>query len=234
MNWRQVRFNLIEWTLLPFGILLLKALVASYRIGSDDREKAERTITGPRVFTVTLHGMSLGLLALNKIVREKNRRLVVMTSPSRDGRLMDKIVAKFGISVVKGSSRSKSIEGARGMIDAVRAGEIAMLTPDGPRGPLFVPKKGFIRMVPASDAKLIVIAVGVKRALTFGSWDHLFLPLPFSRLRFNARDFDFVDPQSDGEEAALLERMKRELIAVAQEVDCPITRGYDSEGNPRR
>ncbi|MCC6545776.1 DUF374 domain-containing protein [Candidatus Sumerlaeota bacterium] len=231
MNWRHVRFNLIEWTLLPIGILLLKAILATYRFDQATRTRVEQTIGDPRVFAVTLHGMSIGLLALSHIVREKGKRLVVMTSPSRDGRLMDKIVSRFGINYVKGSSRSKSIEGARGIIDAVRAGDIAMITPDGPRGPLFVPKKGFIRMVPASDAKLRVIAVGARHALTFGSWDRLFLPLPFSFLQFNFRDFHFDEPQTEDEETELLERMKKELIAVAREVDCPITRPYDADGN---
>ncbi len=227
INWRHVKFNIIGWTVLPLGILFLRMLVRTYRMDAEARARCEELLAEKHLLIVTLHGMSLGTLGFIRQVRAGNRRAVVLTSPSRDGQVMDALVRPFGIRVVKGSSRSKSIEGARGMIEAIREGDIALLTPDGPRGPLFVPKSGFIRMAPAAGARVRVLAIGASRSIQFGSWDRLFLPLPFARLTLAHHEFVYTEPETPEQEEAILKRMQRELIRVGLEVDCPITRGVE-------
>jgi len=224
MTWRQIKFALIEKLLGPAAVLLLRAIVATYRIAREDREILHRAARHQRLVVVTGHGMFPSLLPLVAIARAQGRCISVMTSPSRDGKLMDLALAGFRIRVVKGSSRSRAIPATMELISEIEQGHIGLIAVDGPRGPILVPKPGFFTIARRTNSHVVLIVTSCDRSIGFGSWDRLFLPLPFSRIRVTVRDFDVSKDAEETQEQAV-ERLGNFLRADSIAIDSPVARG---------
>jgi len=218
MTKRTLKFAILEHLVAPAALLVLKLLVRSYRICDDVEQLRAATLAHPRIIIATCHGMWIALLPYVGIFQTADRQFCVMTSPSRDGRLLDAALESLGMVVVKGSSKSRSATGAVGLVDAVKQGYLGLLAVDGPKGPAGIPKPGFIRLAPASDAVMLIAVVGAKHCLKFRSWDRLFVPLPFSRIELRLH---FYKPGADTTEAEL-HRLQLRIESEARAVGCPI------------
>src|SRR5215472_13335397 len=63
-------------------------------------------------------------------------------------------------------------------------GHAAVFTADGPRGPLYVAKRGPVLLAQKTGHKICCFHVAVERAWTLKSWDRMMIPKPFSRASF--------------------------------------------------
>jgi hypothetical protein len=115
--------------------------------------------------------------------RWRGRGVAVPVSRSRDGDLIDAVLARLGFAE---SPRGSSSRGAssllRAMLRASRAGQLVAVLTDGPRGPARVAKPGAVALASAAGAALVPIGVAARPCLRFGSWDRTMLPLPFARV----------------------------------------------------
>jgi lysophospholipid acyltransferase (LPLAT)-like uncharacterized protein len=219
---RALKFWLLNTFFVPVGIVVLKAFVRSWRVDekalAELRELLDRN---PRMVAAMWHGSLLAIMALARHSRGMGRPVSIMTSPSRDGLLVDRMIAAIGLSSIKGSSRSKPVAATRGMIDAVNRGEIALITLDGPRGPRMVPKMGILLIASAANANIVTVSVGASRALRFRSWDRLFLPLPFARIRLQLHEFHVPEHGTEPHKETIA-RLADVMIADTKAVGSPI------------
>jgi hypothetical protein len=111
------------------------------------------------------------------------RRLSALISASKDGAWLAAFFSHLGMNAVRGSSSRFGREAAGGMIDALRAGADAGITPDGPRGPCYRFKSGALVMTRATGTTLLLLGCGFSSAWRLRSWDRFYLPRPFSTLR---------------------------------------------------
>jgi len=109
------------------------------------------------------------------------RRARVLTSRSRDGELVARVVERFGLETVRGSSSRAGAEGLRALARSLRDGRDAVVVPDGPRGPRETVKPGLIALAKLSGAPIVPIAVAASREWRLRSWDEFRIPKPFSR-----------------------------------------------------
>lgn len=72
----------------------------------------------------------------------RNHGIGVLTSLSRDGEYIARVIRRFGFVPVRGSSSRGGQRGLMEMETMVRAGGAVAFTIDGPRGPRYVAKKG--------------------------------------------------------------------------------------------
>ena len=115
-----------------------------------------------------------------------NLRAHVLVSRHNDGRLIGDVIAHFGISVVHGSSSrdGKSRGGARGvlaMLGLMDSGDLAVITPDGPRGPRRVAAPGVAQLAALSGHAILPCAGHTTHCRVLGTWDRMTLPLPWGR-----------------------------------------------------
>ncbi|MBI1309082.1 MAG: DUF374 domain-containing protein [Proteobacteria bacterium] len=127
------------------------------------------------------------IVAVPPLTRPSGRPLLVMMSPSRDGRLMRAIAANFGIGAVAGSSHRGGFTAVRQLIRATRParGQTAphlLITPDGPRGPARKAKPGATEIARLTNLPLIPMGAWARPAFTINSWDSFRLPLPFATI----------------------------------------------------
>ncbi|HSE92262.1 MAG TPA: lysophospholipid acyltransferase family protein [Methylomirabilota bacterium] len=109
------------------------------------------------------------------------RRVSVLASRSRDGELVARYAARFGVAAVRGSSSRGGAGGLRALVDAVRNGEDVALVPDGPRGPRGRLKEGVVVLAALTGAPVVPLAIATRPARRLASWDAFLVPLPFAR-----------------------------------------------------
>jgi lysophospholipid acyltransferase (LPLAT)-like uncharacterized protein len=122
-----------------------------------------------------------GRLAMMLAARPPGQPVHVLVSGHRDGLLIARGLARFGVATVEGSSRRGGAEALRRIAQLVRAGGAVAITPDGPRGPNMRAKAGAIKAAQLSGAPILAVTGAVSRRRLLGSWDRFCLALPFSR-----------------------------------------------------
>ena len=88
-----------------------------------------------------------------------------------------------GMGAIRGSSSRLGREAANEVIEAVRAGNDVGITPDGPRGPVYVLKPGALVVAKRTRAVIAVTGMEFSSAWRVSSWDGFYLPKPYSRMR---------------------------------------------------
>lgn len=114
------------------------------------------------------------------------RRACVLASRSRDGELVARFIARFGLCPVRGSSSRGGAEALRLLARCLREGRDAVIVPDGPKGPRETVKPGIVALARLSGAWIVPVAVGASAEWRLNSWDEFRIPKPFARcvLRF--------------------------------------------------
>ncbi len=100
-----------------------------------------------------------------------------------DGDIMARILMRWGMKLIRGSSK----KGGRGVLK--KMGEafsssvpVVAITNDGPKGPARVAKSGSVTLARKYNAQIIAISGSASRYWQFNSWDRFRLPKPFSRI----------------------------------------------------
>jgi hypothetical protein len=127
----------------------------------------------------------------------RRRNLAVLTSRSRDGEYIARVIRHFGFVPVRGSS---SRGGQRGLLElrtlvANRQG--VAFTIDGPRGPRYVAKRGPVLLARMTGTPITAFYVAVERAWILKTWDAMLVPKPFSRVLVRVAAKIHVPPDAD-------------------------------------
>jgi lysophospholipid acyltransferase (LPLAT)-like uncharacterized protein len=148
--------------------------------------------------------------------RRGGRRVCVLASRSRDGELVARWVARFGMSVVRGSSSRGGAQALRALAAAVRAGQDVAVIPDGPRGPRERLQGGLVVLAAVTGAPVVPLGFAARPARRLASWDRFLVPLPFARAAVVFGKAATVPRDADRELArAELERALREVTETA-------------------
>jgi lysophospholipid acyltransferase (LPLAT)-like uncharacterized protein len=145
----------------------------------------------------------------------REHRPAVMTSQSRDGEYIARVIRRFGFVPVRGSS---SRGGDRALIEMnklLAKGEPVAFTIDGPRGPRYVAKRGPVLLARMSGIFICAFYVAVERAWVLHTWDALMIPKPFSRVHVRFGRKIFVPADAD---SAAMEGYHAEMQAALERV----------------
>jgi lysophospholipid acyltransferase (LPLAT)-like uncharacterized protein len=105
----------------------------------------------------------------------------VLVSRHRDGRLVGRVVERFGFRMIYASSSKGGAAGLLALVRLLRAGQAVGITPDGPRGPRRRAAPGVAQLAALSGAPVVAAAVSASRHRRLRSWDRMMIPLPFGR-----------------------------------------------------
>jgi lysophospholipid acyltransferase (LPLAT)-like uncharacterized protein len=110
-----------------------------------------------------------------------DRPVKILISHHRDGRLIARTVARFGIGTVGGSTSRGAVAALRAILRELDAGVCVGITPDGPRGPRMRASAGVIGIARRAGVPVIPATFATSRRRILRSWDRFLLPLPFGR-----------------------------------------------------
>jgi lysophospholipid acyltransferase (LPLAT)-like uncharacterized protein len=109
----------------------------------------------------------------------RNTGIVIPASESRDGEIQAGIIGRFGLGVVRGSSKRKGAQALLGLVDALRSGKDIAIAVDGPRGPVYEVKQGITYIAGKLGIPIVPLSVAAKRAWVLEKiWDKYLLPVP--------------------------------------------------------
>ena len=185
--------------LIAFGFHLLKMLGRTLRYEIDDRAG----IVGKPVVENYIGALWHNRLLIFPIVLRRffpNRRGAALISASRDGDLLSDAIHRFDYDVIRGSS---SKLGATALL---RLGEVlakdgdVVITPDGPRGPVYELGPGIIFLAQKTGAAILPINMEYSSCWRVKSWDRFIIPKPFSKARVVIGRPERIGSTSDDQE----------------------------------
>ena len=138
----------------------------------------------------------------------RGQKACIMNSVHRDGEIISRVIKRFKIISVRGSSTRGWVAGLKGMVEAYQAGYDLIIVPDGPRGPRYQAKPGVLQLARATGAAVYPVTYGAAWKTTIGSWDRLLIPFPFSKIVYIAGQPVRVPADASAE---LMETKRREL-----------------------
>ncbi len=86
-----------------------------------------------------------------------------------------------GIQTLLGSGGEEGREAARELVTHLRRGSSTAISPDGPRGPRRVLKKGVLHVARESGVPILPLHLSASGTIRTG-WDRKVIPLPWSRI----------------------------------------------------
>ena len=149
------------------------------------------------------------------------QNFAALTSKSKDGDLLAKILKKWNYKVIRGSSSTGGEVALGIMVDYAKNKYSVAITPDGPRGPRQEFKAGAVITAKKSGIPLVLVGVGFKRKKILGNWDKFEIPYFFTKAKIIYSDPVYVNRNLTYEETSEIIakcslEMKR-LQAEAQE-----------------
>jgi lysophospholipid acyltransferase (LPLAT)-like uncharacterized protein len=114
----------------------------------------------------------------------QTRQSYGLISASRDGDLIAIFIERSGYGTIRGSSSRKGVIALRQLVDmlASREGNV-LVTPDGPRGPVYQVSQGVVFLAQKSGAPIVPIHMEYTSCWRMKSWDRFVVPKPFATLR---------------------------------------------------
>ena len=182
---RLIRHPAVQGMLARLVALYLRFVWATTRWTLVGEEHARPFADRPMILAFWHERLPLAALGWRLLARRVpqagGRRAKVLISRHRDGRLIANAVRPFGIDVVHASSSKGGAAGLRGLARILEAGGVAVITPDGPRGPARVAAPGIAQLAALAGVPVLPCAVASTRMRLAGSWDRMRFPLPFAR-----------------------------------------------------
>ena len=88
----------------------------------------------------------------------------------------------MGVRICLGSSGEEGRNAADALTELVKEGSSTVITPDGPKGPPQVLKKGVLHIAAGSGVPVVPVRLSASPSIRLKTWDGKWLPLPFSRI----------------------------------------------------
>jgi len=170
------RFEVSAATFLIWSVLaLLGRTVRWTRHGAEEIERCWQA--GEPVLMAFWHGRAIMLPFVYR-----GRGASIMNSTHRDGEIVSRVIARFGVESTRGSSTRGAVSGLLGLVRASRRGRDLALIPDGPKGPAGIAKGGAAELLLATGAPLFPMAVSCTKGWRLPTWDRLMIPYPFAKV----------------------------------------------------
>lgn len=152
----------------------------------------------PPVVIALWHNQFLLLAPLLKKTLASHTFTILM-SKSRDGEIPAAFATTYHQAQVIRVGHQNRHGALLYMIQALSAGRIVVITPDGPRGPAHLVKPGALYLAQKAGALIYPMSWQATKSVRLNTWDRFCIPLPFSKITAT-----FGDPfiYQEGEESA--------------------------------
>lgn len=187
-GWRRVALWL--------AAMLLRTWGRTLRFEADPATYARLTKSDVPVAVVLWHNRLFLSPEFFRRYRSR-RRLFGLVSASKDGAWLAALYRMIGLEPVRGSSSNLGREAAKLLIERMREGNDIGITPDGPRGPMYVVEPGVLVVTRRLHAPMVLMGAEFTRAWRLKSWDRFYVPVPFSRIKMHSEVLEPV--KADGE-----------------------------------
>lgn len=209
---RSGRFllSLAAW----LGRTLLALLGATWRVEIQGNEVLARLLADkkPHILSFWHNRTVIAAYFLSRHLLKKGLNITLLASQSRDGELVTRLVAGWGVETVRGSATRGGREALRGIFKAITQKRSSpLVVPDGPQGPLYGFKAGAAVLAQMSGAPILPMGFAARSSWRLKSWDRLIVPRPFARVVVVVGEPQYLAKDLAGE-AFETERLRLEAL----------------------
>jgi len=192
--WQRAQFALVAWLASAFIAVVGRTLRVTFSWEEGSIGGMDNVYPGIYPFW---HRCVLGA---TWIFRRRN--FAVLTSKSRDGEFIARVIHRFGFVPIRGSSSRGGQRGLLEMHSFALNGGGAAFTIDGPRGPRYVAKRGPVLLARSTGVPITAFYVAMEKAWVLKTWDAMIIPKPFSRAYIRVARKIFVPASADDDRLA--------------------------------
>jgi len=209
--WTEIKWRVIGTA----GKLFIDVLFSTTRIKIVGFEKVEHLHEENNGIAVFWHSRILLISYLYK-----GWNACILTSRSKDGEYIARLVEKQGHEAIRGSTGKGGVRAGAMLIRRLREGRSAVVIPDGPQGPRFKVQPGVITLAKKTGLPIGPITYSAKRIKRFNSWDRFILPMPFTACRVIYGNPIWVpaDAEKETEEKCRLQ-LETEMCRITRDAD---------------
>ncbi|MDG1051017.1 MAG: lysophospholipid acyltransferase family protein [Planctomycetota bacterium] len=211
--WRTALFPRFAW----FLAQVLRLYWATLRVRVHGEEHLEPLLErGERFIPCVWHQRQIMGVAYLRRLRRRGVVPGALVSPSKDGELGARLLAKLGVTAVRGSGRRSGALAMRDMYLAIKEANLSpLIAPDGSTGPPHEFKPGAIMLARLSGSPVVPISFACSSGVKLRTWDRLLVPFPFSRVVVEVGEPIELDPiMAMTESPETVDRMGAALTAV--------------------
>lgn len=158
------------------------------------------------------HGRMMLLPAINP-----PRKMHVLISEHRDGKLISQVIGNFGQDTVVGSSSRGGSEAVRNIVRLLKKGDNISITPDGPRGPNQKAEFGIVTIAKIAQKPVLPVTFSASKHKRLKSWDRFMVAKPFGRIVFCIGK-PIVVEQADEQARITIENSMNDLVEYADKL----------------
>jgi len=208
MSLKKSRQGVLRFLGYHFLYYILNILCKSLTIVKQNYEVIERLNKDKQNYVLAFwHGTMLLPWYLHG-----SQNFAALTSKSKDGDLLARILKKWKYKVIRGSSSTGGDVALGIMVDYAKNKYSIAITPDGPRGPRQNFKAGAVITAKKTGIPLILAGVGFKRKKFLSNWDKFEIPYFLTTAKIIYSDPVYIKSKLTYEEtSAVISRCDAEL-----------------------
>ncbi|WP_447979698.1 lysophospholipid acyltransferase family protein [Candidatus Nitrospira bockiana] len=143
----------------PVGATIIRLLGRSMRLETRGAEVVDDLYRqGRHIIIAFWHGRQLMMP-----LAYRGREAHILISQHRDGELIARVVGRFGLQAVRGSTTRGGVAALRQLIALGRSGVDLVVTPDGPKGPRHVVQAGVVQLAKATGMPIVPLTFGCSK-----------------------------------------------------------------------
>jgi len=160
---KNMKYFLLLNLLPPVIYLILTVLRMTLKMREENREPLDALWNrGEAVIACFWHGR---LLAMPFITNRRSARVLI--SRHKDGEFIARVVRFFGLGAIRASYRKATISSMREILSSLKQGITVAVTPDGPKGPRHIVKKGIVELAKLSGRPIIPVTFSARKKKCF-------------------------------------------------------------------
>lgn len=163
---------------------ILRLVTATYRVEKViGAENIKPFLNGKAVCApVYWHQHHILCSTLVKSWIKRGFKACFLVSGSVDGEVPERVARAWGAEVIRGSANQSGALALRDMQSMMKNGYSIITTADGPQGPKYEIKSGFLVMAKIGKVPVLPIACAAASKGELDRWDRFMIPWPFSRV----------------------------------------------------
>lgn len=184
---RRYRVDDVPWFWRPFWLawswllaLAFAALLAVLHVTCRVRFEGSEHLGGRANYIYSFWHRGLGLWFVAFLRRQRGQAW--LQHPAAYMKPIHLVLGWMGVRICLGSRGEEGRNAAEALTKLVKEGASTVITPDGPKGPPQVLKKGVLHIAAGSGVPVVPVRLAVRPAIRLRTWDGKWLPLPFSRI----------------------------------------------------
>jgi hypothetical protein len=212
-----IKLNPAAASLVLYGLGRLVASTLRWHVIGEEQIDDLIRENGKGVILVSWHGRTF-----LPITRFRNRGYWSMISTSRDGEYQDRIFKRFGFNTVRGSTSARgAVQATVTLIKHIKSGDVAAMTPDGPRGPSGCAQPGVVFMAMRAGCPILPCGISASPRCLVPTWDRYMIPAPFSRAVMVYGEPMYIpsDAKTEEEQRLWADKLGAQIDALEREAE---------------